>query len=71
MRRQKKAFRKDKRFEGFDRLIDLLVKSRFSGVPLSKEEKEQAASLIAKARKNCLEEMGLWEKIRFLLIRKM
>lgn len=68
---QKKAFRKDKRFEGFDRLMGLLVKSRFSGVPLSKEEKEQAASLIAKARKNCLEEMGLWEKIRFLLIRKM
>ncbi|WP_297026953.1 transglutaminase family protein [uncultured Dialister sp.] len=68
---QKKAFRKDKRFEGFDRLMDLLVKSRFSGVPLSKEEKEQAASLIAKARKNCLEEMGLWEKFRFLLIRKM
>lgn len=68
---RKKAFLKDPRFQGFDRLIDMLVKSKFSGVPLTVEERKEAASIIAEARKNCLAQMNLSEKIRFLLVHKL
>ena len=51
--------------------MDMLVKSRFSGLPLSKEEKKEAAAIIGEARKNCLAEMSLMEKIRFLLVNKL
>lgn len=68
---RKKAFASDKRFKNFDRLMDMLVKSRFSGMPLSKEEKKEAAAIIGKARKNCLAGMSLMEKIRFLLVHKL
>lgn len=68
---RKKAFASDKRFKNFDRLMDMLVKSRFSGLPLSKEEKKEAAAIIGEARKNCLAGMSLMEKIRFLLVHKL
>lgn len=68
---RKKAFASDKRFHNFDRLMDMLVKSRFSGLPLSKEEKKEAAAIIGEARKNCLAGMSLMEKIRFLLVHKL
>lgn len=68
---RKKAFASDKRFKNFDRLMDMLVKSRFSGTPLSKEEKKEAAAIIKEARKNCLAGMSLMEKIRFLLVHKL
>lgn len=68
---RKKAFASDKRFKNFDRLMDMLVKSRFSGMPLSKEEKKEAAAIIGEARKNCLDGMSLMEKIRFLLVHKL
>lgn len=68
---RKKAFASDKRFKNFDRLMDMLVKSRFSGIPLSKEEKKEAAAIIGEARKNCLAGMSLMEKIRFLLVHKL
>lgn len=68
---RKKAFASDKRFKNFDRLMDMLVKSRFSGMPLSKEEKKEAAAIIGEARKNCLAGMSLMEKIRFLLVHKL
>ena len=68
---RKKAFASDKRFKNFDRLMDMLVKSRFSGTPLSKEEKKEAAAIIGEARKNCLAGMSLMEKIRFLLVHKL
>lgn len=68
---RKKAFASDKRFKNFDHLMDMLVKSRFSGMPLSKEEKKEAAAIIGEARKNCLAGMSLMEKIRFLLVHKL
>lgn len=69
--KRKKAFASDKRFKNFDRLMDMLVKSRFSGMPLSIEEKKEAAAIIKEARKNCLSGISLMEKIRFLLVHKL
>ena len=43
---RKAAFRMDQRFQGWDHLLDLLVKARWSGNPLDREEKEEVLSLI-------------------------
>lgn len=68
---RKEAYRKDGRFEGFDRLIDLLVSARYSGRPLSEDERKEAAAIAGKARKACLARLGLMERIRFRLLRKL
>lgn len=68
---RKAAFRMDKRFQGWDHLLDLLVKARWSGKPLDREEKEEVLSLIVKARKACLSSMTWGEKLRFLFIHKL
>lgn len=68
---RKAAFQKDQRFQGWDHLLDLLVKARWSGKPLDREEKEEVLSLIVKARKACLSSMTWGEKLRFLFIHKL
>lgn len=68
---RKAAFRMDPRFQGWDHLLDLLVKARWSGNPLAREEKEEVLSLIVKARKACLSSMTWGEKLRFLFIHKL
>lgn len=68
---RKAAFRMDPRFQGWDHLLDLLVKARWSGNPLDREEKEEVLSLIVKARKACLSSMTWGEKLRFLFIHKL
>lgn len=68
---RKAAFRMDPRFQGWDHLLDLLVKARWSGKPLDREEKEEVLSLIVKAREKCLASMKWGEKLRFLFIYKL
>ena len=68
---RKAAFQKDRRFQGWDHLLDLLVKARWSGNPLDREEKEEVLSLIVKAREKCLASMTWGEKLRFLFIHKL
>ena len=68
---RKAAFRRDQRFQGWDHLLDLLVKARWSGKPLDRGEKEEVLSLIVKARKACLSSMTWGEKLRFLFIHKL
>lgn len=68
---RKAAFRMDQRFQGWDHLLDLLVKARWSGNPLDREEKEEVLSLIVKAREKCLASMTWGEKLRFLFIHKL
>lgn len=68
---RKAAFRRDPRFQGWDHLLDLLVKARWSGKPLDREEKEEILSLIVKAREKCLASMKWGEKLRFLFIHKL
>ena len=68
---RKAAFRRDQRFQGWDHLLDLLVKARWSGKPLDREEKEEVLSLIVKAREKCLASMKWREKLRFLFIHKL
>lgn len=68
---RKAAFQKDQRFQGWDHLLDLLVKARWSGKPLDREEKEEVLSLIVKAREKCLASMTWGEKLRFLFIHKL
>lgn len=68
---RKAAFRMDQRFRGWDHLLDLLVKARWSGNPLDREEKEEVLSLIVKAREQCLASMTWGEKLRFLFIHKL
>ncbi|WP_288269353.1 transglutaminase family protein [uncultured Dialister sp.] len=68
---RKAAFQKDRRFQGWDHLLDLLVKARWSGNPLDQEEKEEVLSLIVKAREKCLASMTWGEKLRFLFIHKL
>lgn len=68
---RKNAYRKDGRFDGFDRLIDLLVTAKYSGRPLSKDERKEAAAITDKARKACLARLGLMDRIRFRLLRKL
>lgn len=68
---RKAAFRMDQRFQGWDHLLDLLVKARWSGKPLDREEKEEVLSLIVKAREKCLASMKWGEKLRFLFIHKL
>ena len=68
---RKAAFQKDQRFQGWDHLLDLLVKARWSGNPLDREEKEEVLSLIVKAREKCLTSMTGGEKLRVLFIHKL
>lgn len=68
---RKAAFRMDQRFQGWDHLMDLLVKARWSGNPLDREEKKEVLSLIVKAREKCLASMTWGEKLRFLFIHKL
>jgi|GEM_PF-231866 len=68
---RKAAFQKDRRFQGWDHLLDLLVKARWSGNPLDREEKEEVLSLIVKAREKCLASMKWGEKLCFLFIHKL
>lgn len=68
---RKAAFQKDRRFQGWDHLLDLLVKARWSGKPLDREEKEEVLFLIVKAREKCLASMKWGEKLRFLFIHKL
>lgn len=68
---RKAAFQKDQCFQGWDHLLDLLVKARWSGNPLDREEKEEVLSLIVKAREKCLASMTWGEKLRFLFIHKL
>lgn len=68
---RKAAFQRDPRFQGWDHLLDLLVKARWSGNPLDREEKEEVLSLIVKAREKCLASMKWREKLRFLFIHKL
>lgn len=68
---RKAAFRMDPRFQGWDHLMDLLVKARWSGNPLDREEKKEVLSLIVKAREKCLASMTWGEKLRFLFIYKL
>lgn len=68
---RKAAFQKDRRFQGWDHLLDLLVKARWSGKPLDREEKEEVLSLIMKAREKCLASMKWGDKLRFLFIHEL
>lgn len=68
---RKAAFQKDQRFQGWDHLLDVLVKARWSGNPLDREEKEEVLSLIVKARGKCLASMTWGEKLLFLFIHKL
>ena len=69
--KQKKLLTEDQRLTGLSEVTDLLIRSKYSGTPLSAEEKMRAAELVRQARKNCIEDMNLMEMVKFRILRKM
>lgn len=61
----KKELAQDRRFQHYPQLIDMLVKSKYSGQPLTEEEKKSILSLIQETRKNCLAERKGLDALRF------
>ena len=62
------SYQKDPRLTGFDRIIDLLVKSKFSGAPLTIEEKQEIQSIIAGARKASLQSLPLLKRLKARIV---
>lgn len=62
---RKSALAKDPRFAAFALILDLLVTARFSGKPLTKEEKKIILSLVKQTRTRCLADLSTWEKWKF------
>ena len=58
------SYQKDPRLTGFDRIIDLLVKSKFSGAPLTIEEKQEIQSIITGARRATLQSLPLLKRLK-------
>lgn len=69
--KQKKLLTEDQRLNGLAEVTDLLIRSKYSGAPLSAEEKKRAARLVREARKNCIESMSFMEMVKFRILRKM
>ena len=62
---RKSAYAKDPRFAGFVPMLNRLVAARFSGKPLTKEEKKVILSLVKQTRTRCLADLSTWEKWKF------
>ena len=62
---RKSAYAKDPRFAGFVPMLTRLVAARFSGKPLTKEEKKIILSLVKQTRTRCLADLSTWEKWKF------
>ena len=62
---RKSAYAKDPRFAGFVPMLTRLVAARFSGKPLTKEEKKIILSLVKQTRTRCLANLSTWEKWKF------
>ncbi len=58
------SYKSDPRLAGFDRVMDLLVKSKFSGVPLTIEEKEEIRSIITGARRATLQSLPVLKRMK-------
>lgn len=69
--KQMALFREDSRLSGLAEVTELLIKSKYSGAPLSKEEKRRAAALVKEARRNCIKDMDFMEMVKFRVLRKM
>lgn len=54
----------DPRFENFDRMLDILIHARFSGRPLSEEERMEVTDIVRAARIRCLEKLSFFERIK-------
>lgn len=67
----KQSLAKDPRFAGYPSLIDTLIEAKYSGTPLSLEEKETICITIRESRQKCLEGLALKKKLDFWLIKKM
>ena len=61
----------DPRFAHFPRIVDLLLKAKYAGQPLTKEEKQEILSIVKESRKQCLASLSWSQKIRFRLIEKL
>ncbi len=68
---RRKSYAKDPRFAGFDEILSLLVKSKFSGAPLTENEKEEIRTIIANTRAQCLASLPLLAQIKFRLIERL
>lgn len=62
---RKSAYAKDPRFAGFVSMLSRLIAARFSGKPLTKEEKKIILSLVKQTRARCLSGLSTWEKWKF------
>lgn len=62
---RKSAYAKDPRFSGFVPMLSRLVAARFSGKPLTREEKKIILSLVKQTRARCLTDLSTWEKWKF------
>ncbi len=61
----------DARFADFPRLIDALLAAKYSGQPLTAEEKQSLVTIVADARKQCLKGLGFVGQVRFRLWEKL
>ena len=62
---RKSAYAKDPRFADFVPMLTRLVAARFSGKPLTNEEKKIILSLVKQTRTRCLADLSTWEKWKF------
>lgn len=65
------SFAGDPRFANFDRIIDLLVKSKFSAAPLTVAEKKEIQSIIADARVAVMKELPLFKRLKLKILEKL
>ena len=62
---RKSAYAKDPRFADFVPMLTRLVAARFSGKPLTNEEKKIILSIVKQTRARCLSGLSTWEKWKF------
>ena len=62
------SYRSDPRFAGFDTIISLLVKTKFSGMPLTAEEKKEIQEIIRASRNASLEELSFLKQLKFKIV---
>ena len=62
---RKSAYAKDTRFADFVPMLTRLVAARFSGKPLTNEEKKIILSIVKQTRARCLSGLSTWEKWKF------
>ena len=67
----KQALAQDERFAGYPAIIDCLIRAKYSGTPLTQEEKKAVCLTVKESRQKCLHGLSAKQALTFRLLQKL